>query len=86
MYAKITKDLLYDGKIIEIDRTGIVLLNGTPIGDTLEVRLLDDDREVCYLALADDEGLETLYSWAMSDAGTTILQTKGRDGWEDALS
>lgn len=86
MYAKITKDLLVDGEIITTDRTGQVLWNGPLVGNLLQVRLLDDDREVYYEAVADDEVLESLASWAAKDSGVTILQTKQHGAWKDAIS
>lgn len=47
----------------------------TFVGDEARVwRLLDDDRVPYYYGIADDDCLETIFEWAMPDAGTTILQ------------
>lgn len=86
MYAKITNDHLFDGTIITNDRTGKVLLEGEPVDKLYKVRLLDDDRELCYEAEADDEALEDLFDWAQRDVGVTILQCETASGWEDTIS
>lgn len=89
MYAKITKDLLFDGKIITSDRSGMVVIGREEDKSTAEIivcRLLDDDRIPYYMAVSDDEALEELFYWAMRDSGCTILQTRGDGGWRDALS
>lgn len=83
MYAKITRDLIAQGDWDP--RTGVVF-DGAPVGDVLKVRLLDDDRDVYYLADADDEALEPLLSWAARDVGTTILQQRIDGNWVDVIS
>ena len=85
MYAKITKDLLHDDTLITDGRTGLEW-KGEPQGGILRVRILDDDREVYYEAVADDEALETLLDWAMRDAGATILQVRYGNEWRDTIS
>lgn len=89
MYAKITKDHLFDGDIITDDRTGEIIVSELrerpakqPI---LDVRLYDDDGELYYEALADDEALEALYSWAAHDAGVTMLKVKNGNKWEAVI-
>lgn len=55
----------------------------------LTVRLLDDDEEHYYTAKCEDneESLESLFYWAQRDAGTTIMQTRNRDGkWVDEIA
>jgi hypothetical protein len=93
MYAKITKDLLYDGKLIQNDRTNEVIFGALQPGEDLRVvRLLDDDRDVYYEAEATEDALEDLFEWAMKDSGVTILQTRkidmsnGRLVWDDEIS
>lgn len=90
MYAKITKDLLYEPPDDVVgDRTGVVLIcpeDGQPDGPLLKVRLLDDDRIPYYEAEATDETLEELASWAGRDSGCTILQTQKAGAWVDTIS
>jgi hypothetical protein len=89
MYAKITKDLIWepgdqsDSRVNEV----VICKFHTPVpDDLLDVRLLDDDRILYYEALADDESLEHLFYWAQRDAGVTILQVKKGGKWEDVIS
>lgn len=89
MYAQITKDLLYDGNYIKVNRKHEVIFGGGPhqVGPLMKVRLLDDDRELYYEAVSDDEALEDLFSWAMRESGVTILQVwKSPGKWVDEIS
>lgn len=87
MYAKITKDHLFDSReSFPMDYEGKILLRGPLTGELIDVKLLDDDRILYYEAVADDESLEWLYGWAMHDAGVTILQTKKDGEWTDCIS
>lgn len=84
MYAKITKDHLFDGDIIDRDRSGAVIIRtGGELTHTeptlLDVRLYDDDDELYYEAIATDDALEDLFDWAQRDSGVTKLDVK-RDG------
>lgn len=81
MYWKITKDHLYDGKIITKNYTGKTLGN-IIVGDILMVRLYDDDDELYYEAHSDDEGLESLYEWALIDSGTVCLKIWDKGAWK----
>lgn len=89
MFAKITKDYLGLDDVLPAwkPRDGEVILDRPTksLRNMLEVRLLDDDRNLYYEALADEEGLEPLLSWAMRDAGATILQTKEHGAWVDTI-
>jgi len=88
MYWKITEDLLWEEGDSLPSRVGFHSRydENTRIGEFLDVRLLDDDREHYYSAVADDEALESLYDWAMRDAGVTILQVKDSNGnWKDEI-
>lgn len=90
MYARITKDKLWEPGDSLPSREGEVIVdhhNGEFSGTVLDVRLLDDDREHYYTAVADDDALEALFDWAMFDAGCTILQVKDEDGnWKDEIA
>jgi hypothetical protein len=91
MYAKIVTDHLdvTDTLGPEFDRTNQVIIcefhKQVPT-DLLDVRLLDDDRELYYTAVADDDALEGLFTWAMKDSGVAILQTKQDGEWKDVIS
>jgi hypothetical protein len=92
MYAKITKDHLFDPNdrysLKIISREGWVLWseNFTPAVILIECKLYDDDGELYYEAYADDEALEPLFNWAQIDAGVTLLKIKNKDGeWEDCI-
>ena len=87
MYAKITKDLLYDGEGISHSHVGTIpVSNGIISGELLQVRLLDDDGEHYYTAEADDEALEPLFEWAMRDSGVTLLQVRKDGKWVDTIA
>lgn len=90
MYARITRDLLYDGATITNDRSGDIIIGDKTtddhVGGMLDVRLLDDDRIPYFLARADDDALEDLYEWAYHDSGVTILQVKHGANWVDEIS
>lgn len=77
MYAKITKDHLFDGTTIPNDRTGTVLLDdGLPHQDDtcMKVKIYDDDDELYYEALVDGaDAMEELFEWAIRDSGVTRL-------------
>ena len=91
MYAKITKDLLYDNKVVGEEyesREGLVLFDNKPgpIHVFYKCRLYDDDGEIYYEADADDAALELLFDWAQKDAGVTLLKIKADNGeWEDCI-
>lgn len=92
MYAKITKDHLYDGKTIGRNLTGVVLIAKKPRddqpvpADAVEVRLYDDDEILYYEVLATDETFEWLVSWGARDSGVTILKTKQDGNWIHVIS
>lgn len=90
MYAKIIKDHIDCTAELgeEYRREGLVVYgpgSNEPEG-LLDVRLLDDDRELMYDCRADDEALEDLLSWAARDVGATILQVKEAGKWVDTIS
>lgn len=86
MYWKITKDNLWEEGDSLPSRVGFRTKTNEPRLDALlDVRLLDDDREHYYTAVADDEALEDLYHWAYRDAGVTILQVKTDGKWVDTI-
>lgn len=93
MYAKITKDHLDLGDVLSDwkPRDGQVIIDRSSPPhshdiERLEVRLLDDDRELYYEAVATDDALEDLFMWAQRDAGVTILQVKKGNAWVDEIS
>jgi len=90
MYAKITKDHLFEmyADHKSSSRAGHVLWseNFTPAVILIECKLYDDDGELYYEALADDDALEHLFTWAQIDAGVTLLKIKNANGeWEDCI-
>lgn len=86
MYYKITADYLYDGVYIKENRTGNEVGERNPEEPLLSVRLRDDDGELYYTAVAEDDTLEYLYEWAMIDSGVTLLQVHERGkGWVDTI-
>jgi hypothetical protein len=87
-YAKITEDHLWKEGDVSPSRIGWSLGDEQerPTEGVLQVRLLDDDRELYYTAEATDDALETLHSWAGIDAGVTILQVLKGDVWEDVIA
>jgi len=90
MYAKITEDHLYehtDHNPTE-SRAGWQLWTDytDPEVRLIKCRLFDDDGELYYEAIADDEALEDLFDWAQKDAGVTLLKIKNENGeWEDCI-
>lgn len=90
MYAKIVKDHLGVEDVLGPDfaREGMVVIgqgSNEPDG-LIDVRLLDDDRELYYEVRASEDSLEHLMDWGMHDAGATILQTKDMTGeWRDTI-
>lgn len=83
MYWKITKDHLWEEGDSLPSRKGMVhheYNESNPPVDLLEVRLRDDDLELYYEAVADDEALENLFFWAQRDAGVTLLEVKDENG------
>lgn len=95
MYARIVRDLLDESGAPGFKRKDLGMKEvvgyhfGTEaVGQELEaVRLLDDDRVVIYYAVADDEALESLATWAADDSGCTILQVLDKEGeWKDVIS
>jgi hypothetical protein len=83
---KITEDLLHVGKHANYSRVGRT--SRVYHGGTSEYRMLDDDRYVYFVFVADsDESAEALFDqWAM-DFGMTILQYRNDHGeWKDMIS
>lgn len=91
MYWRITEDLLWEEGDSLPSRVGWKNEDPNPqrtVYNAVEVRLLDDDREHYYTAICedDDESLESLYYFAMRDAGVTIIQARNDKGeWEDII-
>lgn len=84
MYAKITKDLLFEKEIFDRSQVGLQW-GERPVGNLIQFRLLDDDRILYYEGEGDDEALETVFFWAQRDSGVTILQTRVQAGWVDCI-
>lgn len=90
MYAKILLDHIDCVPLLGEDykRVGRVVVGTEPAPDEglLQVRILDDDRELYYTCEADDEALESLLSFCMGDVGATVLQVMKEGEWEDTIS
>jgi len=86
MYWRIQKDHLVDGSIITKSRVGYGVGNEVPHNEPLyRVRLFDDDGELYYEGVSDDDGLEHMFNWASRDAGVTLLQILMNGVWRDEI-
>jgi hypothetical protein len=86
MYAKITEDKLWKPNDPFINRKGTLLIDFKDRGELVKFRCLDDDGEVYYVGVADDEALEAVFDWAARDSGVTVLQCWIDEQWKDVIA